>query len=461
MMKNKENKRKRQKNVKKCSSRNKGITLIALVITIIVLLILAGVTIATLTGENGIITKATQAKDKTEISAEKEQITVAYGGALAKKNGQTDINASDMQDQFDKNDTNAEASGAIKVYFPDSKRWYKVDGNGNVTGPFASEDEMGTTLAEAIESGEIKIGDYVHFENPTSGKAEVDADALGLERTDVGINNGDNKQVYEITEEKNQLNWRVLGVEDGKVKLIAGSPLKSNNTINGNEAPYLFMYGAKSYTQGPTELTKICSTLYPKSSLIYEARSVNMDDINAITGITDENKIKEVNLDPHYGGKQYKDTYNFTDQYTPESWLNGKTKTTVSGTVDGYYYAINSEDEEVTATVSDSRLYDMLFKNVEYPNGAQYWLASRDVSADSSYAIFGPGLVFTDSGITSAGTVNLFGSDGSGRDNFAAVRPVDSINCGYAINGCMRDNIETNYCPFAYGDKLKIDGFIC
>ena len=37
---------------------NKGITLIALVITIIVLLILAGVTIATLTGDNGILTKA-------------------------------------------------------------------------------------------------------------------------------------------------------------------------------------------------------------------------------------------------------------------------------------------------------------------------------------------------------------------------------------------------------------------
>ena len=35
---------------------NKGITLIALVITIIVLLILAGVTIATLTGDNGILT---------------------------------------------------------------------------------------------------------------------------------------------------------------------------------------------------------------------------------------------------------------------------------------------------------------------------------------------------------------------------------------------------------------------
>ena len=37
---------------------NKGITLIALVITIIVLLILAGVTISTLMGENGVITRS-------------------------------------------------------------------------------------------------------------------------------------------------------------------------------------------------------------------------------------------------------------------------------------------------------------------------------------------------------------------------------------------------------------------
>ena len=45
---------------------NKGITLIALVITIIVLLILAGVSIAMLTGNNGILTQANSAKDNTE-----------------------------------------------------------------------------------------------------------------------------------------------------------------------------------------------------------------------------------------------------------------------------------------------------------------------------------------------------------------------------------------------------------
>ena len=51
---------------------NKGITLIALVITIIILLILAGVSIAMLTGENGIITQAIKAKENTEQAAKNE-----------------------------------------------------------------------------------------------------------------------------------------------------------------------------------------------------------------------------------------------------------------------------------------------------------------------------------------------------------------------------------------------------
>ena len=51
--------RKKEEN-QKTKMRNRGITLIALVITIIVLLILAGVTIATLTGDNGILTRAEQ-----------------------------------------------------------------------------------------------------------------------------------------------------------------------------------------------------------------------------------------------------------------------------------------------------------------------------------------------------------------------------------------------------------------
>lgn len=58
---------------------NKGITLIALVITIIVLLILAGITIAMLTGQNGLLTKANQAKvtDLEASATEKVRLAVA------------------------------------------------------------------------------------------------------------------------------------------------------------------------------------------------------------------------------------------------------------------------------------------------------------------------------------------------------------------------------------------------
>ncbi len=62
---------------------NKGITLIALVITIIVLLILAGISIAMLTGENGILTKATSAGSQSESSQAAEMINLKLNEILA------------------------------------------------------------------------------------------------------------------------------------------------------------------------------------------------------------------------------------------------------------------------------------------------------------------------------------------------------------------------------------------
>ena len=53
--------------------KQRGITLIALVITIIVLLILAGVSISMVVGENGIVSKATDAKEKTQSANDDEE----------------------------------------------------------------------------------------------------------------------------------------------------------------------------------------------------------------------------------------------------------------------------------------------------------------------------------------------------------------------------------------------------
>lgn len=65
---------------------NRGITLIALVITIIVLLILAGVSIAMLSGENSILSNATKARKDKAISDVKEQVLLAINTAFTEYN---------------------------------------------------------------------------------------------------------------------------------------------------------------------------------------------------------------------------------------------------------------------------------------------------------------------------------------------------------------------------------------
>ena len=80
-----------KKNKKILKRKEKGITLIALVITIIVLLILAGVSIAMLTGDNGILTQARNAKEETEKASELEGIQLAVIGSETKDNEYLDI----------------------------------------------------------------------------------------------------------------------------------------------------------------------------------------------------------------------------------------------------------------------------------------------------------------------------------------------------------------------------------
>lgn len=65
--------------------KNKGITLIALVITIIVLLILVAVSIATLTGENGILNKAMRASEESKIERYKEEINLIIIDEIAER----------------------------------------------------------------------------------------------------------------------------------------------------------------------------------------------------------------------------------------------------------------------------------------------------------------------------------------------------------------------------------------
>ncbi len=82
--------------------RNKGITLIALVVTIVVLLILAGISIGLLFGDNGIITMAQKAKKDYEDATKKEQqqLAGAFGKDYADYNGKLSVKNSQLVNQY-------------------------------------------------------------------------------------------------------------------------------------------------------------------------------------------------------------------------------------------------------------------------------------------------------------------------------------------------------------------------
>lgn len=364
-------------------------------------------------GNGGIIKRAEQAKELQRASSVEESVYlwkaskelneyVSEGGVQTRDELVAELVSEGLLTEAEK--TTIEETGSVTI--------------GGKTINF------GRTLVEMFEAGELQIGDYVNYQNPTSGIYPVSGTKTGMQNYKDGgstVADDDLNQVYNIA--NNQLYWRVLGIDEetGGLKLIAGSPMKKETT---SDNPYLVMYGAQSYVTGVDELDNICA-LY-KNNLAVTARSVNMADVNAITGVTTDDRIKEVNLYAYGGAKQYGDSYSFTDQYTPESWLNNKTTTTVSGTVNGYYYSVNSQvaEDAPYVTMTDTTAYNLLFNNVEYGSGACYWLASRGVRAGSSDANFGPGAVYTDDGVAYAGTNGMFYSRGSEVRGYCAVRPV-------------------------------------
>ena len=80
----------------------KGITLISLVVTIIVLIILASVTINVLFGENGLITMAQKAKNEYEEAAknEEQQLAGIFGKNFADYNGQLRVEDTNIVNQY-------------------------------------------------------------------------------------------------------------------------------------------------------------------------------------------------------------------------------------------------------------------------------------------------------------------------------------------------------------------------
>ena len=111
-------------------------------ITIIVLLILAGVTIATLTGDNGILKKAGDAKTQTEQAKEDENFKIAIAGSYG-----TDgkLNLKDLKDNL-KNQGILTNSNEFPLEVTVNGEKKKIDANGNIIGSIQSLKTKGTVF---------------------------------------------------------------------------------------------------------------------------------------------------------------------------------------------------------------------------------------------------------------------------------------------------------------------------
>ncbi len=156
------------KNVNLTNS-NKGITLISLVITIIILLILAGVTLSLTLGDNGIINQAQKAKEAQEIAAIKEDIQLAILDKEIEKGGAS-LSKEELDEILKDYGEIQEDGNTIKTdegYEIDIDEIYKPGSGGDV----ATDEEL-AALQEKVEELEQTVADLTNTKTELEGTIE-------------------------------------------------------------------------------------------------------------------------------------------------------------------------------------------------------------------------------------------------------------------------------------------------
>ncbi len=181
--------------MKRNFNQKKGITLIALVVTIIVLLLLAGVSISMLTGQNSVLKRAGQAKEKTDQSQLEEEIKLGLTETNIEKNVQG--TETDIEEYLKKID-----NAQVEKKQPDA--WYVTRGNSSATVYENGDIVQGkvdiwdgnSSSAPAIENGNWQIrtaaelkffADFVNNANQLTDSQKSEIASKGYSENDYVI----------------------------------------------------------------------------------------------------------------------------------------------------------------------------------------------------------------------------------------------------------------------------------
>ena len=376
--------------MKKILKNTKGITLVALVSTIVILLILAGISISALTN-TGIFQKAKEAKQKSDDAA---------------------LDQNTKLDEYEKE---------LDQYLPQK-------------------------LIDKVNDGTIKVGDYISY---TPDGASTENILQELATYSGSKNEYTTSTLTQEIDKETGLKWRVLDVKDGKVRLISDRPTTSKITLSGakgyNNAVYLLDKTCKTLYNN-SKLASNVQNLKIEDIQDYLAYDYTQyTNSNVDTGKYGGTKEYEANKNyPNIFAKEktgwvngIKGTeLNLSEQTTP---IN-ETKTTASEKIkitQTYW------DKTMSANDFDGENKEMYYK-LFINNGSNYpayWMSSRCVGANSYYAGFYVRGV--NSGCVYA--YNLYYSGDDGGSNVYAFRPVITLNSNVQVtsgNGTERTPFE-------------------
>ena len=426
------------KTKQKFKIKERGITLIALVITIIILLILAAVTIAALSGDNGILSNAARAKQETERAEILEQIRLDIYGEMADNEG-TDPTEADIERIADNYGDISGSTFDDKV-LKTEKGSYEIKLS-DIWQPEKADE--GVTIPEGLE-----IGSYVSY-NPSGTYPWQSEYCSSPEDTS-----------YEKTLDSstgkpfNIDRWRVLDIneETGEVTLVPEHSTDDGNNGASATSGTVYLKGAQGYNNGVKLLNDACSALYGNEEKGITARSINIEDIEGKMIETELSKVYEKDY-----GEQVSTAYTQDNSYYPSIYakelyrsINGENRIetglgmseqagdfieatdddATEGYLQGaglrptetYWYGDNSFMQTAFETANSGvNYYDLLMPD---GNNTYYWVASRCVNTYSSNCDF---LVrYVSSG--GMGADNVFISYENGHGNYCGLFPVVSLS---------------------------------
>ena len=232
--------------------KEKGITLIALVITIIVLLILAGVSINMVLGDDGIIENAKKAEEESEKADEKEiietEILERKMEATIKQTGIDITNLEkDLKEKLGNKDVEVETEEDGTITIKTEKETYTVSATGNVT--------RATSIAKAFIENNVPLGITITGYDISGNPTDYTTD--GKENTAIkDVNTGEiaeGKPQPQTVAKATNITWKYMGIEDGKVLIIADVVATT---------PTMTLGGTGGYLNGVEAIDMVCNILY-------------------------------------------------------------------------------------------------------------------------------------------------------------------------------------------------------